>query len=594
LAESSKDIIDGPTQELLQEAQTNSSSFKGTMVPGHENDISALHPIMVSLPPMESPLLDCVQNKIDVEASLRQLKRERLKDRSEDVYISPRAKATPKATDHFDLTAKAQEFLASDRKVFLILGDSGAGKSIFNRNLEISLWEKYETNGRIPLFIHLPEIDKPEQDLIDKHLRKVKFTEAQILELKAHREFIMICDGYDESQQTRNLYMSNQLNRPGGWRVQMVISCRTEYTGVDYKQCFEPSDRNSSGKAELLQEAIIVSFNKDQIQSYVERYVLSKKPSWSSEDYQQALKRIPNLQDLVKNPFLLKLALEVLPQLLGNNSNYSATRITRIELYDEFVTQWVERGKKRLTEMELSPSDKSAFKQLSGSGFLKRGITYLKELVAAIYEHQNGSPVVRYSEYDDQRTWKEAFFGDRDGSQLLREVIPLTRNGDQYRFTHKSLLEYGLSLAVFGPSKHNEETEAMPSVSRRGSTSSVLSFESPSTERTGDGDDQSLLDSPLGKRNLVGELSVLQFLTERVQQEPVFKGQLHSVIERSKTDKRVRTAAANAITILVRAGVQFINTDLRKIQIPGADLSFGVFDSAQLEGADLRKVNLRN
>ncbi|KAG0019251.1 hypothetical protein BGZ80_006105 [Entomortierella chlamydospora] len=268
-------------------------------------------------------------------------------------------------------------------------------------------------------------------------------------------------------------------------------------------------------------------------------------------------------------------------------ANYSKTRITRIEIYDEFVAQWIERGKKRLTEIELSYNDKLTFKQLSDLGFQQRGFTYLKGLVAAIYEHQDGNPVVHYSERDGRTNWKEPFFGNRDGSHLLREAIPPARNGDQCRFIHKSLLEYGLSLAIFGPSRHDEDTEALPSVSRRGSTSSVLSFENPySTENTTAPEDQPPLDSPLGKRNL--------FLTERVQQEPVFKDQLHSVIERSKSDKAARTAAANAISILVRAGTQFTSADLRNIKTPGADLSFGIFDSAQLEGADLRKVNFRN
>ncbi|KAF9992677.1 hypothetical protein BGZ80_008450, partial [Entomortierella chlamydospora] len=198
LAESSKDIIEGPAQELLQEAQSNVSYVKGAVLHDRKNDILVLYSIMVTPPSTESPLLGCVQNKPDVETPLRKLRRERLKDRGGDVYISPRTKATQRATDHFDLTTKVQEFLASDSKVFLVLGDSGAGKSTFNRALEISLWDNYKTNGRIPLFIRLPAIENPEHDLIDKHLHKAKFTEAQIFELKAHREFIMICDGYDE------------------------------------------------------------------------------------------------------------------------------------------------------------------------------------------------------------------------------------------------------------------------------------------------------------------------------------------------------------------------------------------------------------
>ncbi|KAF9992023.1 hypothetical protein BGZ80_008758, partial [Entomortierella chlamydospora] len=138
LAESSKDIIEGSAQELLQETQASSNYVKGAMRLDCENNIPVLYPTMVTPPPMKSPLLDCVQNKLDVETPLGKLRQERLKGRGGDVYISPRAKATPKATGHFDLMAKVQEFLASDRKVFLVLGDSGAGKSTFNRTLEIN------------------------------------------------------------------------------------------------------------------------------------------------------------------------------------------------------------------------------------------------------------------------------------------------------------------------------------------------------------------------------------------------------------------------------------------------------------------------
>ncbi len=50
--------------------------------------------------------------------------------------------------------------------------------------------------------------------------------------------------------------------------------------------------------------------------------------------------------------------------------------------------------------------------------------------------------------------------------------------------------------------------------------------------------------------------------------------------------------AANSLTLLVQSGIQFNGADLRGIRIPGADLSYGLFDSAQLQGADLRNSNL--
>ncbi|CAO3568723.1 unnamed protein product [Mortierella alpina] len=52
-----------------------------------------------------------------------------------------------------------------------------------------------------------------------------------------------------------------------------------------------------------------------------------------------------------------------------------------------------------------------------------------------------------------------------------------------------------------------------------------------------------------------------------------FQDQLLAVIQQSKTDPTAATAAANAATILVRAGVRFNGADLRGIRIPGADLS---------------------
>ncbi|KAF9116912.1 hypothetical protein BGX30_005818, partial [Mortierella sp. GBA39] len=63
------------------------------------------------------------------------------------------------------------------------------------------------------------------------------------------------------------------------------------------------------------------------------------------------------------------------------------------------------------------------------------------------------------------------------------------------------------------------------------------------------------------------------------------------VIDQSKTDACAATAAANSITILVRAGVLFNSADFRCIRIPGADLSEGQFDYAQFQRADLRGVN---
>jgi len=583
---------------LLHELQRDGDDKKQTLYRSCLEDNLATHPLKVTLTEMGTPsLLDRVQERPDVEGNIRQLRRQRLKGRENAVYIQPQAKSSVQARDEtrFPLTEKVEQFLASDHQVFLLLGDSGAGKSTFNRTLESDLWKSYKKTGAIPLFINLPAIDKPERDMIAKQLRKAEFTEPQIREMKLHRTFILICDGYDESQQTHNLYASNQLNQPGEWKAKMIISCRTEYLGVDYRDRFQPVDLSQRSKPALFQEAVITPFSMDQVEQYIAQYVSIHRPLWDVEEYKLSLFHIPSLKELVRNPFLMSLSLEVLPRIVDPGQDLSTTHVTRVALYDQFIEHWLERGKKRLGNKDLSPFAKAAFESLSDEGFTQNGIEYLKKLSVAIYKEQDGNPIVKYSRLKDDGTWKADFFSREDEKQLLREACPLVRSGNQYRFVHRSLLEYGVALAIFDPQDWRDKEVLEPTLARRGSTSSVFSSieDVPVEDVSMPNAPEPGLGSPLAWRLFVKESSVLQFLEERVHQESLFKDQLLDYIEKSKSDRKWRIAAANAITILVRAGVQFNYADLQGIQIPYAHLSYGMFNSAQFKGADLRGVDFR-
>ncbi|KAK3821479.1 MAG: hypothetical protein J3Q66DRAFT_386314 [Benniella sp.] len=586
---------------VLEELRTDGDVGKQEMYQSYRESGPSSYTLKIDIQSLEnSPLLDRAQNKPDVEGSLRQLKKRRLEDQKNTIYIPPQAKASLQAPDDalFPLMENVQEFLKSNQhQVLLLLGDSGAGKSTFNKALECELWGNYKKGGTIPLHISLASIDKPDQDMIAKQLRRFDFSEAQIKELKEYRDFILICDGYDESQQTRNLYMTNQLNQPDEWKAKMVISCRSEYIGADYRDRFQPVDRNQSSKSAQLREAVITPFSTKQVHNYIDQYVGVYQPLWKAEEYKGAIDRIPSLNELVGNPFLMTLLLEVLPRMMDPGQDMSGTRVTRVLLYDQFIEQWLERGKRRLGEKDLSLSARAAFDSLSEEGFTVNGIDFLKKLSAAIYKEQDGQPIVEYSRFRDEGSWKSAFFSREDEKYLLREACPLARNGNQYRFIHRSMLEYGVARAIFDPQEWKQKAALQPTMNRRGSMSSVFSFEIHENEvESVVSEDEQEPDpkSPLAWRSFINEPSLLQFLTERVQQEPIFKKQLFAYIEHSKRDKKWRTAAANAITILIRAGVEFRFSDLKGVRIPGADLSNGVFELANFQEADLRKVNLRN
>ncbi|KAG0315198.1 hypothetical protein BG000_005263 [Podila horticola] len=267
------------------------------------------------------------------------------------------------------------------------------------------------------------------------------------------------------------------------------------------------------------------------------------------------LDQILSLRELVKNPFLLALSLDVLPRMVDPDQKDLATaKVTRVTLYDQFMEQWLERGKKRLVDKDLSGRERKAFESLSDEGFC----TECRE----------------------------------DDKQLLRDAYPLTWSGNQYRFIHRSILEYGLARAVFEPRNGGigvrKAEEPTVVAKRRDSVNSACSFEIEGALEdiavsTIQGPNPG---SPLVWRDFVGEPSILQFLEERVQHELVFKNQLLMYVLSSKGDKQWRIATASAITILVRAGIRFNGADLKGVRIPGVDLSGSQFDSAQLQGAD--------
>lgn len=529
--------------------------------------------------PSSSLLLTRVLAVPDLEYDLHRLRVRRLADHRGGVFIPLQAKPSMQATDLtlFPLMEKVKEFLAGSRQVFLVLGDSGAGKSTFNLELEHTLWKDYRKYGPIPLYINLPTIDNPAQDLIRKQLLKHNFSEDQIQEMRLHREFVLICDGYDESQLKINLHTTNHFNQPGQWKVKVVISCRSQYLGQDYRSWFQPKsvDRHQRPTADLLQEAVVAAFSRAQIQLYVEQYVkglpavddLQGRPSWTKDEYIDKLTRIPDLMDLVSNPFLLTLALEALPTIVACKKDLSSIKMTRVLLYDSFVKRWLETNRERLERSASTDNERLEMDLPTEDNFLFHGTLYQQNLTTQIYVRHAKSPVVQDTHLQDRDTWKATFFSPDGQAKLLRESSTVTRSGAYFKFMHRSLLEYFYSRTIYDPMDYADGDGSSP--------------ERSSTAKTG-----------LLSMDLVGEPSILQFLAERAQADTTFKGDLFGVIEDSKTDAEVAQAASNAISILVKANVPMNSLDFRGIKIPGADLRGGQFDSSDFEGADLRGVNL--
>ncbi|KAF9092087.1 WD domain protein [Mortierella sp. AD031] len=557
-------------QAVKEHARTLLKDLKTDLV---DSTFRAPYPLKSRLPlPRSSRLLKLVQDIPYIDYDLAMLKRQRLSENHQKLYIPPQAKAHLKASDDdtFPLMEYVEEFLASNCLVLLILGDS------FNRHLEQTLWKKYRPDREsdpIPLYINLAAVNSSEHDMIGKQLARYYITDPnKVEELKEHREFILICDGYDELGSMQNLHALNKLNQGRGhWRAKMVITCRSAFLGdtTDYLRQFKPltnDNYNNRYAAERLQEAVITPFTEDQVQDYIDQYVLverPERPNWPAQRYKDVLMAMPSLMDLVKNPFLLTLALDAMPRLVSDDRDLSQIKVNRLVLYDIVVEEWIEVAADRLAAGGLTNAERDAFDLLHSGGFRLNVMDHLKKLATEIFENQNGNPYVEYLERRHKETWKAKFFGRNPETTVLRLSSPLVRSGAMNSFIHLSVLDYFFARVVYDP---EESTVGHPCLSKHA----------------------------FAQGTIVSYPSILQFLAERVQQDPedIFKKQLLQIIEDSKTDDKESHAAANAITILVKAGVRFNGVDLRGIRVPGADLTGGQFDSAQLQGADLTGATL--
>ncbi|MCX8566760.1 MAG: WD40 repeat [Glomeribacter sp. 1016415] len=508
------------------------------------------------------------------------------------MYVAPECTSITNIQERFSLEERVRDFLVSkEKKVLLLLGVAGSGKSTFNRYLARSLWKAYDREANksgqtpIPLFISLSSLKEPNANLISEYLKKEGFTEGQITDLKANYRFIFILDGYDEiKDRTRLFYIENELDE---WQAKVIVTSRPEYLGDRYERQFHPK-----GEAYLLQIYQLAPFSDLTIEEYVNKY-RSTYPELekSIAEHGDILERT-EVKELIRNPFLLKLSLSELPALAEKYKD-SSQHITRLALYEQFVESWFERSQDRLRSIRLTDAEQKAFHFLNKS-FIKHGTKFSKDLAIEMY--QAGLVRVTYSEqlaYDESNAvaqdWRDKFLSEgNEKIKLLRFNAPLICRDDQYQFIHKSVQDYLVARAVWEQLENSAGCDA--------STGELLNEikNIRSLWKALADSDQVDQKGLLNHFNLMEDAAILDFLVERVQQNKALVKWLLVWIKASTQTESMSQGAANAITILIKAGIQFNEMDLKGVRIPGADLSFGMFDSAQLQGSDLSRVNLRN
>ena len=488
-----------------------------------------------------------------------------------------------------------EEFLdlQSKAKVMLLQGNSGSGKSTFGRYIEQRLWAeindgKMNQSAFLPLFISLPRLADPTKNIVEQVLERKGVSDA-IGMLKASRTpILLILDGYDEIKCKANLYRDSQLDQ---WNARVLISCRSQYlAGIDYREQFMLIGQNHQLQANSLRELHILPFNAERRLEYINKFAASSKSlsKWDGQDYQQALTKIQNVEQLTREPFMLRMVLDILPGLIERKQESMALQLTKASVYDKFTEKWFERERRRIGDI---PQFKAIISSISPKVLLSRFDVFSQDLAYAMLQHntQVASTPEEHINLRGTRTIEgefKNFFNlddevypsdsvtkkeqeERNKKKIGLEGSPLRKVGvNQFRFVHQSFQEYFVSKKLLAELCN-------------GLDDSASNF-TPN---------YALNQQPLNQ-----ELAIRAFMADRVldKSEPYLnvEEKLWEMVQASSHDPNLQVAAANSVMVLNDAHIPLANRTLDGARLDGADLTAAIIDHSSLKGASLKNVIL--
>ncbi len=566
-------------------------------------------------------------------------------------------------------TGKTRKAEQSDTRVLLLLGRGGSGKSTFGHFLEQAFWKNYQGDqSYLPVFISLTTAKRLDAHLIPDQLQSMGFTPTQIQTLKGNsqRRFVFILDGYDEINSHTNLYQKAALGEWPGARL--IISSRPEHLNMTgrYRLEFAPA---GDAHGRQVEERWMAPFTPEQRADYLARYVEQGQQQaqaggrvwegWqTSQEYLDRMKNFQGLEGLIGNPYMLKIVVEVLPEMDRERQASGNThgQIKRIELFDVFIKQWFKReaGKHKAERAEAKRTSGAIHyhfqREDSESAWMEDYQEFCEALAAYMFKQKDISVVYQpmWRLKTDERSAQlvgddklDHFFSDTDpATRWVRQGCPLTRQGVRYSFLHKLMYEYFLAKRMhremrlsktpwaFNPSEAADwEFKPRPLIQ---STSTVhprelrlmnhwIDYSNQkkkrryhALERLGTQAQQRLRSRQLTQPVRVQwdpekkletllinirplkewEPSLVQFLVDLAQQDPLFQRTLFHWVLASRDNPTIANAAAIAATVLNLSGINLCGRDWHGVRIPGANLRYGNLAHMNLSGADLVGANL--
>lgn len=333
-----------------------------------------------------------------------------------------------------------------------IFGEYGAGKSTFCQKLAHDLaasFLKDPNSSRIPILLNLREfIGKLDiEAYITSFLdRECKVSNPKIDLFRAMNDagiFLLIFDGLDEmavkvdadTLESNLMEIDKLASSPNG---KVILTSRPEYfvSAKEEREAVSPAINPLASRKARYDPIKILPWDEKQVENFLRKRVpLVEGANKSWKYYSDRIKSIRSLSDLSQRPVLLDMIVKTLPVLIASN-----LPINRPNLYATYLDGEIKRQRiqKRRTLL-IGREDR---------------LSLLRQMAASVY-----SGDISVINFADARNLIEEKINPPkyELEAHTRDFLTnsfLTRKGDEYHFSHKSIMEY-LVAAQF-----NEEIKA--------------------------------------------------------------------------------------------------------------------------------------
>lgn len=551
-------------------------------------------------------------------------------------------------------------YLASDDPLLLLLGDPGVGKTMLVWDQVQQLFHRQITHQPgihwLPIVIELKNYSLLNlNELVKRHLiNKHYLTEDEILALSSFSnsevypyKFVIFLEGIDELKDSANSEARNNFqdcvktclenSSFSSEQVKFIATCRTNFfQSIQEEKVFFEHNKEHSSLAQSYQRQILLPYKQNTIEYYLELNLAKFQQEKPEEEkitlyeYLEVINHHEEIKYLVRNPLLLRLFMEALPELKKQESNLEY--LNRYNIYDAFINNWFTREINRLdaaikNKIKLSSSCET--NALSGTknifiqyAVLLAGEMHRKNTLEINIEAHGGETIITWdqieekllteiksqaqvklsAEYKKLRPADRADLADKfnihnaksyiafylqetkislrasliEGLDSFQRCCPLQSLNGISQFIHKSVFEFLLAKGIVlyaGSEKDNSER-----------AQDTLKFLGVHEQQA--------------NRRIHHEPEALHFLKDYWAghgHEDLFvriKETLFDVILASRNHPEHGPAAANAVTILNWVGVMLTDKKWQNIHIPGAYLPYAVLLRTDLSYAFLENVNL--